>query len=167
MKMIALPRAQRGVTLIVGLIMLVVITLMVTSAFMLSNTNLKSVGNMQFRDEAVAAGNTAIEKSFGLANLPVPYMDLIDINNDGANDFTVAITRTCLRASVIATPPAPGSASSLSLGFSPAVNDYMVLWDYDATVTDNAATGASARVRQGIHQRLTKAQCDALCSPCS
>ena len=61
MNRIALPRAQRGVTLIIGLIMLVLITLMVTTAFMLSNTNLKAVGNMQFRDEAIAAANVATE----------------------------------------------------------------------------------------------------------
>lgn len=55
-----LPR-QRGATLIVGLIMLVLITLVVSTAFMLSTTNLKSVGNMQFREEALAAANAAIE----------------------------------------------------------------------------------------------------------
>ena len=62
MKRIPSPRAQQGITLIVGLIMLVLITLIVTSAFMLSHTNLKSVGNMQFRDESIAAANVAIEQ---------------------------------------------------------------------------------------------------------
>lgn len=52
---------QRGVTLVVGLIMLVLITLVVTTAFMMSSANLKAVGNMQFREEALAAANAAIE----------------------------------------------------------------------------------------------------------
>ncbi|HRK77049.1 MAG TPA: hypothetical protein PLQ95_00785 [Thiobacillus sp.] len=167
MKPIALPRAQRGVTLIVGLIMLVLITLMVTSSFMLSNTNLKSVGNLQFRNEAIAAANAAIDKSFDLAVLPVPYVDYVDINNDGTNDFSIAITRSCLRSSAVVTAPTPGTGSSVTLGFTPTSSDHMVIWDYDATVTDNANTGATVRVRQGIRQRLTQAQCDALCSPCS
>ena len=59
----AFPHAQHGATLVVGLIMLVLITLMVTSAFMLSSINLKSVGNMQFRDEAVAAANKNITEN--------------------------------------------------------------------------------------------------------
>jgi len=53
---------QRGATLIVGLIMLVLITLMVLSAFTMSSSNLKSVGNMQSRDEATAAANVALEQ---------------------------------------------------------------------------------------------------------
>ena len=53
---------QRGVSLVVGLIMLVLITLVVTSAFMLSSSNLKAVGNMQYREEAIAAANAAIEQ---------------------------------------------------------------------------------------------------------
>src|SRR5688500_5382970 len=44
-----------GAALIVSLIMLTLITLLVTTAFQLSNTSMMSVGNMQTRDEAVAA----------------------------------------------------------------------------------------------------------------
>ena len=57
MRPIASRHSQRGITLFVGLIMLVLITLMVTSAFTLSTSNLKSVGNMQARDEAIAAAD--------------------------------------------------------------------------------------------------------------
>ena len=158
---LSFARYQRGATLIVGLIMLVLITLMVTSAFILSNGNLKAVGNMQFKDEAVSAANTAIEKSFGLSSIPVGYTDFVDI---GAIRYTVAMTRSCLREEAIAIASTPGGGSSVTLGFSPSVKDYFVLWDYDATVTDSA-TGTTARVRQGIHQRLSQTQCDTLCAP--
>ncbi len=47
---------QRGATLIVALIMLAIITLVVIGGFTLSTSNLKSVGNMLVREEAVAAG---------------------------------------------------------------------------------------------------------------
>ena len=46
--------SQDGATLAVGMIMLTLITVLVTSAFNLSTTNLAAVGNMQFRDEAIA-----------------------------------------------------------------------------------------------------------------
>jgi Tfp pilus assembly protein PilX len=66
-------RQQDGAALIVGLIMLVLITLAVTAGFTLSNTNLKSVGNMQSRNEAVAASNRAIEEV--AASLLLPGVD--------------------------------------------------------------------------------------------
>ena len=56
------PRAnQHGMTLVVSLIMLVVITLFVLSAIRLSTANLRTVGNMQARNEAAAASQRAIE----------------------------------------------------------------------------------------------------------
>ena len=47
-------RKQSGLTLFVAMIILVMITLLVVSAFKVSNTNLKIVGAMQGRQEAVA-----------------------------------------------------------------------------------------------------------------
>jgi len=163
MSHVASRRSQRGVTLIVGLIMLVLITLMVTSAFMLSSTNLKSVGNMQFRDGAIAAANIAIERTFSLASFP-PGPDYVDINRDLVNDYRVDLARTCIRSTNLAVTPAPGTASSVTLGLTPPPNEYLVVWDYDATVSD-VTTGASVQLRQGIRQRLTQAQCDLLCPP--
>src|SRR2546428_759824 len=85
---------QRGATLVVGLIMLLLITLMVSSAFMLSTTNLKSVGNMQFKDESIAAANKAIEQVLSSPFTTNPNaLDNTtinaDINNDGITDYVV------------------------------------------------------------------------------
>jgi len=55
-------RSQRGTSLFVGLIMLILLTLLGISAFQSSNTNLKIVGNMQVRQETLAAAQTATEK---------------------------------------------------------------------------------------------------------
>ena len=41
------PRAQRGATLLVALIMLVVLSLFVVSSMNTASTNLRVVGNMQ------------------------------------------------------------------------------------------------------------------------
>lgn len=159
--------AQRGATLVVGLIMLVLITLMVTTAFTLSTTNLKSVGNMQFRNEAIAAGNIAIERvlSSPFTTAPSAEQILVDINNDGTNDYAVSIaTPVCVRGSVAAPPV----LSSVTLGSLMSTSyAWNTVWDIDATVTptsDNpGASGASAHVHSGVRVLLSQAQKDAVC----
>ncbi len=54
-------REQRGISLVVGLIMLVLLTLLAISAFHASNVNLRIAGNMQVRQEILAAAQTATE----------------------------------------------------------------------------------------------------------
>jgi Tfp pilus assembly protein PilX len=141
--------SQRGATLVVGLVMLALITVMVTTAFTLSNTNLKSVGNMQFRNEAIAAANKAIEQvmasPFTVA-AKAEWID-VDINNDNLKDYTVEIaTPVCIRA----TPAGATTKSSIALGTSMSqVTDWNTVWEIVATVTD-PATGASARARSGV-----------------
>lgn len=152
--------AQRGAILIVGLIMLLLITLMVGSAFTLSGTNLKAVGNMQFRDEAIAAANTGIEQVLSSAFTSAPTAESInvDINNDGTNDYLVAIaTPTCLRES-IAGASAPSSVSLSGLSSS----TWNTVWSLDSTVTD-AVSGTAVHVRSGVRVLLSDAQKNAVC----
>src|SRR5215471_19630488 len=134
-------RAQRGATLAVGLIMLTLITVMVASVFELSTTDLKSVGNMQVRDEAVAAANKAIEQvlSSPFAAAPASESIDVDLNNDGVIDYTVVFaTPACVGGSQIAEILPP---SSISLGASFALNSnyYQTIWDLNASVTDVAS----------------------------
>lgn len=156
---------QRGATLIVGLIMLVVITLLVTSAFTLNSSNLRSVGNAQFRDEALAAANMGIEQVLSGPFYTAPVADQIIINIDN-NSATVpyvvnVAAPTCVRASAVAAATTSGSASSVGLVLLPNT-DYNTLWDIDATVTD-PRSGASIRVHQGIRKRLSQMQYAAVC----
>ena len=60
-------RSQQGLTLLVALIMLVMVTLLAASAFKTSNTNLKVVSSMQGRQEAVASAQAAIERVISTA----------------------------------------------------------------------------------------------------
>jgi Tfp pilus assembly protein PilX len=155
-------RAQRGATLIVGLIMLALITVMVTTAFTLSNTNLKAVGNMQFRNEAVAAVNKAIEQVVGSPFTVSPAAELIetDINNDGTPDYSVAVAApVCMRA----TPAGTTTKSSLSLGKSMSqVTDWNTVWEITATATD-PASGASVRARSGVRVVRSQSQKNTEC----
>lgn len=162
----ASSHAQRGVTLVVGMIMLVLITLMVTTAFTLSTTNLKSVGNMQFRNEAIAAGNSAIEMVLGspFTTAPAGQEILVDINNDGANDYTVSIaTPVCVRAAVAAPPV----LSSVTLPTMSTSYTWNTVWDIGATVTPTSgnpgASGTSVQVHAGTRVLLSQAQKNAVC----
>jgi len=155
-------RAQRGATLIVGLIMLVLLTLVATSAFMLSTGNLKAVGNMQFRNEATAAANMAIEQmiSSAFTNAPTGETIPVDIDNNGSTDYTVVIaTPTCVRASIAS----DGSPSSLALAATmTSASLWNTVWNLDASVNDTV-TGTSVRVEQGVRVLLTNTQKQAVC----
>lgn len=157
MMMYATRHAQQGATLIVGLIMLVLLTLVVTSAFMLSSGNLKSVGNMQFREEAIAAANAAIEQiiSSDFTTLPVSSVIPVDIDQDGTNDYTVNVmTPVCVQAVPISTSIA--TLSGVTSGV-PSTIDYNTVWDIQAQVS-SANTGAAVTIWQGVRKRLTETQ---------
>lgn len=164
MKPIGLHR-QKGVTLIVGLIMLILITLMVTTAFTLSTTNLKAVGNMQFRNESIAAANKAIEQYVGTyfdVNFSPPPSTTItfDVNNDGVTDYSVAVAQpVCIQSTQVAGAVLPGQGSSVTTPEFDNTPYYSTLWDIDAAVTD-AVSGTSVRVRQGV-----RVERNAACSP--
>ncbi|SFP81929.1 PilX N-terminal [Nitrosomonas cryotolerans] len=148
---------ERGATLVVGLIMLVVITLLTVSAFRLTGGNLKAVGNMQFRNEAIAAANMAIEQMINIhfATLnPADYPTLInvDIDQNDIVDYVVSVrVPTCIKAI-----PASVNFSELSGVNANITNsgDYLTLWEIEVNV-ENQATGASIIAKQGINKRLT------------
>jgi Tfp pilus assembly protein PilX len=159
-------RSERGATLIVSLILLTLITVMLASTFSLSSTNLKSVGNTQVRNEAIAAANAAIEQvvSSPFTNAPAAESINVDINNDGVAEYTVNFAAPkCVSA--IAITPSSLPVSSLSLGSSfasTAASYYQTVWDLDATVIDTAS-GASVHLHQGVRKLLNQAQYTAAC----
>jgi len=148
---------QRGATLMVGLIMLVITTLLVVSSFTLSGGNLTAVGNLQHRNEAIVAANIAIEQTINLnytALDPANYPALLDIDIDQDNtiDYNVTIPiPLCISAR-----PAPASLLTKS-GVQANIqnsNDFLALWEIRANAASQA-TGASAIAVQGINKRLT------------
>jgi Tfp pilus assembly protein PilX len=145
-------RRQRGATLVVGLIMLVLITLVVSSAFMLSTTNLKAVGNMQYREEAIAAANAAIEgviSSDAIFFAPADSTAMV-----GAYEVTVAAP-VCLYVADVAVATSSDAnpnvhsedASGKGTGGVPGFLD--TYWDIAATVEDGV-TGARVTTHQGV-----------------
>ena len=162
-----LTNKQSGAALVVGLIMLTLITLLVTTAFQLSSTSLMSVGNMQTRDEAVAAANKAIEQilSSPFTDAPTAESIDVDIDNDDTSDYTVDFAEpTCVSAQQIAATNIPPSSISLGGIFNTVASHYyQTVWDLNATVI-HQASGTQVQVRQGVRVLLTQLQFDAVCS---
>lgn len=155
-----MPSAERGATLIVGLIMLLLFTLLVSGAFTLSTVNLKAVGNMQLREEALAAANIAIEKVIGspFANAPGAEEHFIDLNNDDAVDYTVSISvPVCVRAIVSTAAP----KCSVDMPICPS-DTWDTTWDIRASV-DDVSSGALVVVRSGVRVLLSDARKNAVC----
>ena len=109
-------RRQRGVTLLVTLVMLVMLTLFALSAMNASVTNLRMVGNMQVRAEAMDATNATIEQTISTTQFAVTPVDAIpnpcngvpntvctDLNGDGVPDLTTTLTPApaCVQARAI------------------------------------------------------------------
>ena len=151
---------QSGATLVVGLIMLVSITLLMISAFSLSGGNLKAVSNMQFRNEAIAAANMAIEQTINInfvAIDPANYPETIDIDIDQNNttDYVVSIKAPlCIKATLA--PVNPLALSGINSNVTNS-SDYLTLWEIEATA-QNQATGALVVAKQGISKQLTQSE---------
>jgi Tfp pilus assembly protein PilX len=154
---------EKGAALIVGLIMLVLITLMLITALNLGTTNFRAVSNMQFRSEAVAAANMAIEQVISTPFTAAPAAESInvDIDNDTNPDYVVAVAvPECIYAAQAS--GADPSSLSLPVGMS-ASSTWNTVWDVDATATDDDNLGATARVRAGVRVLLSEAEKDVVC----
>jgi hypothetical protein len=110
------------------------------------------VGNAQFREEAHAAAQQAIERliSDPSFTLTLPDPEPIDANGDGTADYTVTFPSApqCLQYKPVdsADPALPTVCYGSSGG---AALCYWTVWDVEATVAD-AQTQASVAVHQGV-----------------
>jgi Tfp pilus assembly protein PilX len=152
---------QRGTALVVSLIMLTLITILVITALNLGAGNFRAVSNAQFRDEAIAAANLAIQSRISSTFLapPATTTDPVDIDNDGTTDYVVQVTPTCISASVAET--ADPSSAALPPAMSLA-STWNTVWDIAAVVTDDA-TGASVVVHAGTRVLLGQTDRDIAC----
>ena len=110
-----MPNRQRGVVLIVGLIMLMVMTVLALTTLNLGKSSLQIVGNMQLRKQVIAAAQEGIEDAISTTRLFLsptsiyinpcagPNTKCIDVDGDGNPDITVALTPTptCVKAQII------------------------------------------------------------------
>jgi hypothetical protein len=165
--MARMGRSQDGAALVISLIMLTLITLLVMTALNLGTANFRAVSNTQFRDEATAAANFAIQEVISTPFTDDPQADVVYVKVDGLgtvddHDYVVNIAEPqCIYA-------AQASSSDPSrVGLSPnltAASTWNTVWDLDATVapTGNVAE-AAVRVRAGVRVLLNEAQKDEVC----
>lgn len=168
---------QRGMTLIIALILLALMTLMAIASFNVGRISMDIIGNMQQRSEVVAAANGAIQEAIStrrlvdapnaifLAPCAGANTRCFDTNDDDVVDVTVALTPTptCIQAQSIAN----ASLNFLTVGDSDCTvqvdqsqfgieggvtgNSLCAnsLWEITAVATD-AVTQASVAVTEGV-----------------
>ncbi len=134
-----MSQSQRGSTLIIVLIMLILLTLFAFTSFNLSKSNLKMVSNQQFRGEAVASANSAVEEvlsntyfsdtpatPFGATNTKS-----YDVNGDGTADVTVIV----------------GDPANPTTNPKPCVKSFQVL---PVDPSDTTQLGCASQVQQNF-----------------
>jgi hypothetical protein len=164
------PR-ERGITLLIVLIMLLVITLVSITSFKLSNANLQVVNNMQLRNQTKEAAQAAIEATVStpvFTTVPnIPVTTTVSVGGSGGSDIQVVTTPTC-----VAIQPIPNSALNLSnpddIGCVSGVGQQNGIvgtngpnsmcsnsvWNIEAVATD-LSTNAKSTINQGEAVRVS------------
>lgn len=173
-------RNQTGITLVVSLIMLIVLTLLVVSAIRFGNINLKIAGNAQTEAEATAATQVALEKTLQ----QVAAADKIDaiaaqpalVVSTGGASYTVNVAKpTCILSSSINNRDLDPSKAADRACFGtddvdklagadgkllePPTSCKAQQWDIAASMSDTSS-GAQVSMLQGVSLRVSaEVQC--------
>jgi len=177
------PGRQRGITLVVGLIMLVLLTLMAVVAFHMGTSQTAIVSNAQHRGEATDAAQQAIDTVLNSSNFmidpaaAIPASNCVggganslcvDVNGDGKPDVKVSLTPppTCISGSPIANGSldlakaedlACTTGSGQTFGIEGSTNGNSLCatsaWEISALAED-MATNTNVTVVQGAAARI-------------
>ncbi len=172
---------QKGATLVVSLIMLMLISLLAVSSFRLGKSDLQIVGNMQQRKQALSAAQQIIEQVISTTQftatptnvIQVPCNGLntacVDVNGDGVPDVQVSILVLCsaiqpiLNSSLDFTNPNDagclvGASQDVGVVGTASGNSLCSnsVWDTQATAKD-VITNAQYVIDQGVSVRVPSA----------
>jgi Tfp pilus assembly protein PilX len=165
---------QRGATLFVALVMLVVLTLLAISAIRSSSINLRIAGNMQMAGEASAAAQQAIEQvlSSNFTAAPASSVIAVDINGSGTGDYTATVPEpTCTGSVPLKNADldmsstndqkcfSSSTASNTGIFFAsgaPAVTgmSWCLSQQWDVSARATSPTGTDVTVHQGVSLRV-------------
>jgi Tfp pilus assembly protein PilX len=138
---------QRGATLLVGLIMLILLTLLAVSAINISTVNLHITGNIQAQVEAAAAVQQEIEgiiDNIDNFNNPQPPQQV------ALGNYTVQVqTPVCLYAMPVK------KGYSYSVPYVPEETT----WDIQVSASDAMTTGVFTTIHQGVRVLLPPGKC--------
>ncbi|MFN5881222.1 MAG: PilX N-terminal domain-containing pilus assembly protein [Burkholderiales bacterium] len=178
-------KRQEGMTLVITLVMLLIVGVVALSSLGGSERNLQIAGNMQQRQEALAASQAALEQTLSssafvrdplaAAASPVP----VDLDGDGTADREVRLdpAPACLRVRPIKMaeldPAATGDLACLGSSSQVSGRDFSStatgdslcgesLWNVSASVSD-ATTGAQVRIHQGVAIRIATTDAQNAC----
>ena len=183
-------RRQRGATLLVALIMLVLLTMFAISSLNTSNTNLRVVGNMQAKSEASNVAQEAIETTLSTTQFITNPANAIlspcgaantlctDINSDGTNDYTSVLSPApkCVTVKPIKNSQLVltnvedlgcSAGQAQQFGVAGAVSGDSLcsntVWEINVTTT-GASSGAAVSLTQGIGVRISTDDAGSSCS---
>lgn len=169
-------RRQSGATLLVTLIMLIMLTLFAISAMNTGTINLRMVGNMQARSEALDSTNRMIERVLSVPTFistpanaiaspcGAPNTICTDLNGDGTPEFTTTLSPApaCVQARAIkvkelilqignedlACVQAQAQGTFAVAGAAPTGDSLcgVTVWDITAVTRTSGATAANTEV---------------------
>ena len=152
-------RRQRGATLLVTLIMLVVLTLFAVTGFNLSSLNLKIVGNFQQRKATEAVVQQAIEQVMSTVTIFTTPADTYVCVPSGT---LVAVGTACGTSEPKIKVERPRcNYTTTARGYTKRLGELTpedTNWDLRALYTDSL-TGASAAIVQGVAVRMLAGNC--------
>lgn len=149
---------QRGVVLILSLIMLMVLTLIGVSAIRLSTVNLRTVANSQSRTEAMSTAQRSIDLvlSSNFSENIAGTAQTLTVAEGGKN-YTVVIARPCLVRSApvlnIALDITNAAEASCQKGSSAYSQCSDTIWQVQAT-SSSGWFGANVSITQGAGIRM-------------
>jgi Tfp pilus assembly protein PilX len=177
-----IPRRERGITLVTALIMLLLLTMLALASVNLGNSNLQVVGNMQRRDQALAAAHAVLEETISSPTFTTtpnsalsstcgaPNQRCVDSDGDGRTDIKVTLSPppSCVKVQAIknsdlnlndAEDAGCAVGAGQNFGVSGAADGNSdcdnSVWDVSAVATDDA-TQASVKVVQGVAVRIAR-----------
>lgn len=185
---------QQGLSLVVALIMLVIMTATTLALFRMSQTGNQIAGNMQFAEEAISSADGAIQEVISTRRMfETPNQIFLtqcngsfnsrcfDLDGDGQDDIEVVVQPpNCVQAYILPTAslnladprqlactrdtPQLFAIEGLSPGDSLCAN---TIWDVIADAMDfdsSGVTGAQMRVVEGIGIQVPSATALGFCS---
>ena len=172
-------KAQRGATLIISLVMLIVLTMFAVTAIRTGNVGLKIVGNQQQQKLMEAAAAQALEQvasnlaNFDAGNVIAPTTTVaqsVCVNATAGQAVVVMPANsttpgTCTSGIQVDIQPARCIAAKRSTGGSltQQFSTYENTWEIVATVTDTTS-GAKAVYHQGMLVRMLSSSCPGVSS---
>lgn len=165
------PRYQRGFTLVLTLILLVIFLIFAASLAGSSLINTRVASNQQYRLEAKSVAQQGVESVMNQAFTlnPVPASTVaIDVNGDNTTDFTAQVAApVCLDTKPVLNKDLPladacrtptSNSGDLHLSSDTAADTFSLCsdtrWEIQSTVTDPNNTATSLTMHQGASVRV-------------